>query len=97
MAKLEKLEEKYHKDPLKFSWLDAAKAPALESLFVSSAAKEEGAGKGPALVLLSPKRGKFTLHWGFEGLESLLDRAIGGDVSLESKVEDGWHKALDSA
>eukprot|EP00271_Cylindrocystis_brebissonii_P012862 TRINITY_DN3237_c0_g1_i2.p1 TRINITY_DN3237_c0_g1~~TRINITY_DN3237_c0_g1_i2.p1 ORF type:complete len:433 (+),score=88.82 TRINITY_DN3237_c0_g1_i2:402-1700(+) len=76
---------KYTGDPLKFVWADASELVTLKALFSDAA--------GSAITaVVNTKRQKFALHSrGLEGLEGILDRAVGGDLAMSEKLPDSWH------
>ncbi|GJP76196.1 hypothetical protein CLOP_g6565 [Closterium sp. NIES-67] len=94
VSQLQQLALKYHGDPLRFYWLDASTSPTFAALFL----QPHDLPAPPAVAIISAKRGKFALHAGSvgEGLEALLDRAVGGDLPLLSKLPGDWHAAMDS-
>lgn len=85
---LQAVATKYASDPFKFVWVDSSQRPAFADIFSSSQ-------NGPAVAVVNAKRGKFALHRGLENLEALLDRALGGDLSMPHHLQSGWHAAMD--
>lgn len=76
------------KDPFKFAWVDASQRTALSDVFASP----QGAA---AVAIINAKRGKFALQEGLDNLEAVLDRALGGDLSMPHQLQSSWHSVMD--
>ncbi|CAI6010922.1 unnamed protein product [Closterium sp. NIES-65] len=94
VTQLQQLALKYHGDPLRFYWIDTTASPPFAALFL----EPHGISAPPAVAIINAKRAKFAVHAGGvgEGLEALLDRAVGGDLPLLSKLPGDWHASIES-
>lgn len=94
--KLASLAAKFSKDPLRFVWADVIKYPKLKSVFLENDGAETETESYPIVGILNTKRKKFAVSKGFEDLEPMLDRVLGGDLQMSSKLSEGWDQVVDS-